>query len=122
MAEHNDIGKQGEAAAVEFLTQKGHQILALNFRYRRAEVDIISRDGNIVVFTEVKTRSTERFGFPEEFVGREKMKLMKDAAEEFLYKNQLDTEVRFDIISAIIKNGQFSIHHIEDAFFYNERE
>ncbi|MFN8324014.1 MAG: YraN family protein [Chitinophagales bacterium] len=122
MAEHNDLGKQGETAAAEFLTQKGHQILALNFRFGRAEVDIVSQDGNIVVFTEVKTRSTERFGFPEEFVGREKMKLMKDAAEEFLYRNQLDTEVRFDIVSVIVRNGRFSIHHIEDAFFYNERD
>ncbi len=122
MAEHNNLGKLGEEAAEEFLKKKGHTILSRNFRFGRAEVDMISREGNIVVFTEVKTRSTERFGYPEEFVGREKMKLMKDAAEEYLYKHQLDTEVRFDIISVTPKNGVLTIHHIEDAFFYNERD
>lgn len=120
MAEHNNLGKQGEELAEKYLLQKGHTILCRNFRYGRAEVDIVSREGSIVVFTEVKTRSNERFGFPEEFVGKEKMRLMKEAAEEYLYKHRLETEVRFDIISVAPVKGELTVHHIEDAFFYTE--
>lgn len=117
MASHNDLGKQGEDAAVEFLQNKGHEILVRNFRHSRAEIDIISREKGIVVFSEVKTRSTNRFGFPEEFVTKEKVLLMKEAAEEFLYRNKLETEVRFDILSVIISEKGVNIKHIEDAYF-----
>ena len=58
MAKHNELGKEGEKAAVEFLRKAGHEILAQNYRFSRAEVDIISKEENIIVFTEVKTRST----------------------------------------------------------------
>ena len=120
MAKHNELGKQGEAAAVEFLKKLGHEIVAQNYRYGRAEVDIISKEGNTIVYTEVKTRSTEHFGFPEEFVDRKKIKLVKEAAEEFMYQNQFDSEIRFDIISVTVVKGELKIHHIKDAFFYEE--
>lgn len=117
MASHNELGKQGEDAAVDFLQKKGHEILVRNFRYSRAEIDIISKHQGIVIFSEVKTRSSNRFGFPEEFVTKEKVRLMKEAAEEYLYKNHLETEVRFDILSVIIADSKTSIKHIEDAYF-----
>lgn len=120
MAKHNELGKKGEKAAVEFLRKAGHEILAQNYRFSRAEVDIISKEENIIVFTEVKTRSTEHFGFPEEFVDKKKIKLVKEAAEKFLYQNSFDSEVRFDIISITLtqQGKKFKIHHIKDAFFY----
>ncbi len=122
MASHNDFGKQSEEKAAAFLTSRGHEILQQNYRFGRAEVDIISRLEGIIVFTEVKARSTERFGYPEEFVGKEKMKLMKQAAEEFMYRNNFDCEVRFDIISVTPVKGELKVHHIEDAFFYDGRD
>lgn len=118
MASHNELGKQGEDAAVEFLQKKGHEILARNYRYSHAEIDIISKEGGIIVFSEVKTRASNQFGYPEEFVSYKQVRLIKEAAEEFLYKNQIDSEVRFDVFSVIIKDGKTSIKHIEDAFFH----
>lgn len=120
MASHNELGKKGEDAAVEFLKAKQHEILARNFRFHKAEVDIISKAGNIVVFTEVKTRSSEKFGYPEEFVDKKKIRLMKEAAEEFMYQNNFQNEIRFDIISVTNEKGELKIHHIEDAFFYED--
>jgi putative endonuclease len=122
MAQHNDFGKQGEEAAAEFLRTAGHQILALNYRYSRAEIDIISKEENVVVFTEVKTRKNESFGFPEEFVSKKKIKLVKEAAEEFMYQNHFECEIRFDVISITPVQGKLQIHHIKDAFFYEEEE
>src|SRR5438045_4167835 len=116
MASHNELGKEGEKAAAEFLLELGHELLARNFRYKRAEVDIISKAEGLIIFTEVKTRSSDKFGFPEESVDRKKIKLLKEAAEEFMYQNNYESEVRFDIISIIPASGKFKIHHIKDAF------
>lgn len=119
MAAHNELGKKGEDAAVEFLQKKGHEILTRNFRYSRAEIDIISKQKGVTIFSEVKTRSSNQFGFPEEFVSDKQIRLIKRAAEEFLYTNKLETEVRFDILSITINHkGEIKIKHIEDAFFH----
>lgn len=120
MAEHNDTGKKGEDAAAEFLQANGHTIVARNYRFGRAEVDIISTDGNLLVFTEVKTRGTEQFGYPEEFVDKGKQRRMKKAAAEYTYQNKSDAGIRFDIISITNIKGGFKIHHIKDAFFHAE--
>lgn len=119
MASHNELGKKGEDAAVEFLQKKGHEILTRNYRYSRAEIDIISKENGIIIFSEVKTRSSNQFGFPEEFVSDKQIRLIKEAAEEFLYEHHLETEVRFDIISITINHkDEITIKHIEDAFFH----
>ncbi|MBP6731666.1 MAG: YraN family protein [Chitinophagales bacterium] len=120
MAKHNELGTKGEDAAVEFLQTAGHHILVRNYRYGKAEVDIISTYEKFVVFTEVKTRSTNAFGHPEEFVDKKKRRLIKSAAEEYLYQQKLDTDIRFDIISVSNENGILKIYHIEDAFFHEE--
>jgi putative endonuclease len=120
MAEHNDLGTKGEDAAVAFLQAAGHHILLRNYRYGKAEVDIISQYKRFVVFTEVKTRSTTAFGQPEEFVDKKKRRLMKAAAEEYIYTQKLDSDIRFDIISVTHLNGELKIRHIEDAFFHEE--
>ena len=122
MAEHNELGKKGEKAAIDFLRSLGHEILMENYRFKRAEIDIISKDGFIIVFTEVKTRTSNKFGYPEESVGRDKMKLMKEAAEEFMYQNNHDCEVRFDIVSITVVKEELKLHHIPDAFFYEEND
>lgn len=122
MAKHNDLGKQGEDAAVEFLQNNGHEILIRNYRFKKAEVDIVSKHGKHIVFTEVKTRSTDAFGHPEEFVDKKKRLLMKNSADEFMYQQKLDAEIRFDIISVSKEKDELKIYHIPDAFFHEEDE
>jgi len=68
MASHNDLGKKGEQLAAEFLISKGYKIVARNFRFQKAEVDIIARKNNVLAIIEVKTRSSSNFGDPQEFV------------------------------------------------------
>jgi putative endonuclease len=120
MAEHNELGKKGETAAVEFLQQNGHQLILQNYKHGKAEIDIISKEDNIIVFTEVKTRSTDYFGFPEEAVDKKKRKKIQRAAEEYLFQNKIDGPVRFDIVSITNQKGKMKIYHIKDAFFNEE--
>lgn len=122
MAHHNDLGKLGEDAAVRFLEGAGHVILERNFRCGRAEVDIISSFKNFTVFTEVKLRSSDDFGQPEEFVNSRKKSLIKKAADEYMHLHKLDTQIRFDIISIIMKSGSPVIFHIGDAYFSDEAD
>ena len=121
MAEHNELGAKGENLAAEFLTGIGHNILTRNYKHGKCEIDIISSEEAITVFTEVKTRSTDYFGFPEESVDKKKRKKIRRAAEEYMFENKLDTNIRFDIVSITNVNGKLKVYHIKDAFF-NEDE
>lgn len=118
MASHNDLGKKGEQQAADYLLENGYQILEKNYRYQKAEVDIIAVKGKVLAVVEVKTRSTDFFGNPEEFVSAKKIKLLVKAVDHYINENQLDVEVRFDIVSIIENKNTFSIDHIEDAFLY----
>lgn len=116
MALHNETGKQGEETAVKFLEQKGFVILERNFSYEKAEIDIIARDKNEIVFIEVKTRTGNKF-FPEEAVSRTKQKNIFRAAEAFLFEKKLeDMPVRFDVVAVQIVNRKNKIEHFIDAF------
>ena len=118
MAHHNQIGAKGEQIAKEMLEAKGYQILEQNWRFSRAEVDLIAKDGEILVFVEVKTRSYDYFGQPEEFVTSTKEAFMAQAASAYMDKIGHDWEIRFDIIGILYRNqASFRIKHIEDAFF-----
>ena len=119
MAHHNELGKIGEKLAAEYLKKKGYEVLAQNFYYDKAEIDIIAKkDSNILVVVEVKTRNSDFFGDPQEFVTPFKIKLLVKAANEYIISNDLDMEVRFDII-AVIKNKSIEkIEHFEDAFYH----
>lgn len=117
MAAHNELGKQGEQLALEYLLNKGFDLLDKNFRYLKAEVDLIVKQNDLVILVEVKTRSSVYFGRPEEAVSLAKQKLMIEAADYYINSNNLSNEVRFDVISIIINHKGFSIHHIEDAFY-----
>ena len=118
MAEHTILGKEGEKLAVIFLLDNGYIILEKNYRYLKAEVDIIARKGDVVVVVEVKTRSTPDFGNPQDFVKPKQIQLLTKAIDHYIVVNDLDVEVRFDII-AIIKNKLGTkIEHLEDAFYH----
>ncbi|NUM32437.1 MAG: YraN family protein [Bacteroidetes bacterium] len=116
MTEKSITGKKGEEAAVEYLIKKGYQIISTNKRFGKAEIDIIAKKDTEIVFVEVKTRTSDFFGFPEEFVTDKKIEMMSKAAEQFIEQNSSFTEIRFDIISVIFKNDKYQITHIEDAF------
>lgn len=118
MAHHNEIGAKGEQIARAMLEEKGYQVLEQNWRFSRAEVDLIAKDGEILVFIEVKTRSSDYFGQPEEFVTPTKEAFMAQAASVYMDQIGHDWEIRFDIIGILYRNkDSFSIKHIEDAFF-----
>lgn len=116
MAEHNKLGKKGEEAAAHYLTSNGHQLIERNWRFQGYEIDIISLHGEFIVFTEVKTRTTTEWGYPEESVDRQRMRRMARAANIYVKLNRVDNPVRFDIVAVVWNRGQAEINHIEDAF------
>lgn len=113
MTSKMQTGSDGEGAAAEYLVSKGYEILERNYRYSRAEIDLIVKIKNWLVFVEVKTRTSSAFGFPEEFVDRAKEELILMAAENYIDKINWEGNVRYDIIS--ILKGE--IMHFEDAFY-----
>ncbi|WP_312420123.1 YraN family protein [Epilithonimonas sp.] len=117
MADHNEFGKIAEDLAVDFLVKNQYRILARNFRYLKAEVDIIAEKENQIIIIEVKARNTDAFLEPQEAVNKKKIKLLISAANYFIEENNINKEVRFDIIS-VLPNQQktLEIHHIIDAF------
>ncbi|HEY9114538.1 MAG TPA: YraN family protein, partial [Bacteroidales bacterium] len=117
MAKHHELGKKGELIAIDFLKEKGFEILETNFRLEKDEIDIIAKDGATIVFVEVKTRSTNYFGEPEIAVGANKMEFLLRAAENYLISKNLNSEIRFDIISIVLNSRQKKIRHIVDAFY-----
>lgn len=112
---HIRTGQAGENRAAAYLQQNGYVIVRRNYRHRRAEVDIIAQKENLLVFVEVKTRGTDRYGYPEEAVGLRKEALLLSAAEAYIEESDWQHEVRFDII-AITLSSPPTVHHIEDAF------
>lgn len=118
MAHHNDLGKKGEVLAVNLLLEKGYQILEKNYRFLKAEVDIIAQKENTLVAVEVKTRTSNYFGRPEDSINQKKIKLLTEAVNNYVIKKDLDLEVRFDVISIIYKKNKIETNHIKDAFLY----
>jgi len=118
MAEHNELGKLGEALAAQFLLREGYEILERNWIFQKAEIDIIAKHKKEVIIVEVKTRNSAFFGDPQDFVTPGKIKLLVKAANEYMIINDLDLEVRFDII-AVLKNKKIEkIEHFENAFYH----
>jgi putative endonuclease len=118
MSDHYILGKKGEQLAVEFLIDKNYTILEQNYRFNKAEVDIIAKKENILAVIEVKTRSTSEFGSPQDFVKPKQIKNLIKAVDAYVIEHDLSLEVRFDIIAIITKNGNHMIEHLEDAFYH----
>jgi len=116
MAEHHQTGLDGEELASLYLTGKGYEVLEKNWRFQHAEIDILARKDDVLIIAEVKTRKSSFFGEPEEFVNRQKQKHLIKAANAYVEKNDLDVEVRFDIISVLVTGDSHRINHIQDAF------
>jgi putative endonuclease len=118
MAEHNDLGKLGEELAVDFLEKNGYEILETNWTFQKAEVDIIAKKDAILAVIEVKTRSSLDYGLPQDFVKPKKIQLLVKAINEYVTQNDIDVDVRFDIVAIHKENNEFILEHIEDAFHY----
>ncbi len=118
MAAHNELGDKGEQLAIDFLIKNDYKILEKNYRYLKAEVDIIAQKENTLAVIEVKTRSSDYFGNPQDFVNPKKIKLMLSAIDNYVVEKDLDVEVRFDIIAIIHQQNNTKIEHLEDAFLH----
>ena len=113
------IGDKGEDLAVTYLIEQSYIVICRNYRYRRAEIDVIAQRGDVVVFVEVKSKSYTAYGEPEESITSYKEKLIFDAANSWIFQNSYDGQIRFDIISIVFKEkGEHQIKHFEDAFFF----
>jgi len=117
MAEHNLLGKKGEEIAQQFIASKGFKVICTNWQFQHKEIDIIAYDKEILVFVEVKTRTENYWGNPEEFVSRKKQRLLISAAESYIDSISFVGESRFDVISVIIDKDGTQIEHIIEAFY-----
>lgn len=118
MAKHNEFGKKGEQLAVDYLTNNGYKVVHRNYRYLKAEIDIIAKKGDILAIVEVKSRSSDYMQSIADTVTEKKIKLMVMAADHYIISKNLDVDARFDIIT-IHRNGtKFDIEHLENAFYH----
>ncbi len=114
MSDQIKTGNIGENLAARYLKEKGYEILARNFRHGKAEIDLIVRKDNWVLFVEVKTRNSSDYGEPEDFVLTQQAGRIFDAAEEWIYSTNWEGNIRFDVVS--VKPGEApEIDHFEDA-------
>lgn len=109
------IGVLGEQLAGDYLIKKGYSIIERNYRIRGGEIDIIAKDGNDIVFIEVKLRSSNRYGYPEEAVSFSKCRKIMKAIRAYLQNSHYsDANIRFDIIAIENNDTNSIIRHIEN--------
>ena len=106
------IGHEAELKASHFLQQKGYTLLASNYRHGKGEIDLVMKDGDILVFIEVKARKDDRYGYPEQWVSRKKMDMIHQTAEGYMLQHQWFGRIRFDILSV---SGQSGCYHLMDV-------
>lgn len=116
MPRSHQLGKLAEKRALNYLLQKGYRLRETNYRFRKAEVDLIMQQADILVCVEVKARTHLDFGHPASFISPNKIRLLGVAMD--FYAQQLDEEleVRFDVVCITIKNQKWVIEHLENAF------
>jgi putative endonuclease len=116
-----ELGRAGEEMAADFLRNNGYRILFSNYKTKLGEIDIIAKDKDTICFVEVKTRATEKFGFPQEAVSFIKQRQIAKAALTFLKdKSLLDKKARFDVVSVMLADARPKIKLIKDAFELNK--
>ena len=114
---NKETGKLGEDIAVHYLKQNGNVILDRNFECRQGEIDIIALDKKEIVFIEVKTRTSNKYGAPSEAVNKIKQKHMLQTIKYYLYiRNLSDEFIRIDVMEVYIKNNVYKVNHIKQAF------
>lgn len=118
MAKHNEFGKEGEQLAVDFLIEKGYKIKCRNYRYLKAEIDIIAQKGDTLAIVEVRARSNDQIIPIADTITPKKIKLLVMGADQYVITHDLDVEVRFDIITILKNKRIFKIEHLERAFYH----
>lgn len=116
MASHNDLGKRGEKAVVDILQNWGYTVLECNWFYAKYEIDIIARNEEWILFVEVKTRTSNKWGNPETAISDRKIKRIVEAADFYIKENNITLQARFDVASIITQNDNLVIDYIDDAF------
>ncbi|MCL2216756.1 MAG: YraN family protein [Defluviitaleaceae bacterium] len=112
-----EAGMTGQHEAEKFLLAKGAKILERNYRVRTGEIDLIARDGEFIVFVEVKYRRNLSFGLPREAVGGAKQQKIIHTAMHYISAKKLSShDFRFDVVEILEQNGQIFANHIENAF------
>ena len=118
MEESYLLGKLGEETAASYLKLRGYEIVARNYRYRKAEIDLIARKGDTLAIIEVKTRTGTSLEKVLEAVNRRKRERLIEAADHFIVSNELLVETRFDIIWLTRDKEELRLEHIKDAFYH----
>lgn len=118
MGKHNEFGKEGEQIAVDFLIKKGYEIKHRNYRYLKSEIDIIAQIENIVAIVEVRARSNDQIIPIADTITKKKIKLLVMGADHYVTDNDLDVEVRFDVITILKNKKIFKMEHLESAFYH----
>ncbi|ACL69497.1 YraN family protein [Halothermothrix orenii] len=115
--QNRELGDWGEKKAVRYLKSKGYQVIKTNYRCLIGEIDIIAIDNNFLVFVEVKTRRSIAYGVPACAVNFDKQKKIRKVARHYLKSNMINKyQIRFDVISIIVKNNRGFLKHIKNAF------
>jgi putative endonuclease len=114
--DHQQLGKQAEKLAANYLQKKGFKGIVHNYRYKKAEIDLIVQKGDCLVFVEVKARTSHRFGYPETFVSANQQDSIREAAENYILENDWNQAIRFDVIAVSQQGDIYKINHFEDAF------
>ncbi len=116
----SELGKRGEELALEYLTDKGYELVKKNYRYGHGEIDLIVKDlsKNVLVFVEVKARYNLELGDPAYAINKKKISQLKKIAELYLYENQIkEVDCRFDVITILFDEPENpKIEHYENAF------
>lgn len=117
MAIHNEIGRRGEEIAIRYLQELNYHILEHNWRFSKAEIDIIAMDGGALVFVEVKTKQIESRSTPIMAVSPKKTTMIIDAATRYMEEIDHDWEVRFDVIEVIyLDEDHYKVSHHIDSY------
>ena len=116
MATHNILGQQGEDLAAKYLQEKGYSIRHRNWKFGDLEIDIVAQQDDEIVFVEVKTRSTDQWGEPEDAVDELRKRRLTAASNVYLKYFRLDNPYRYDVISIILNDKELKIKQIEEAF------
>ena len=112
-----ELGKWGEDRAFQELKNKGHRIIGRNFKVRTGEIDIISRIDDLIVITEVKTRTSRYLSSPYNTVSRRKQRTIVKVADQYIKERNIELEVRFDIVTIVKNNVMCEVDHLEGAFY-----
>lgn len=110
-------GNTGEQLAMQHLRRLGFDILEMNYQHGHGEIDIVAKEGEVLVFCEVKSRSSDEYGEPEYAITPRKQQQIRKLAQAYLYEHEIREQAcRFDVVAIRFKGGTPEIRHLKNAF------